>query len=160
MAKCKCVELATAYFRHYSDGCLNEVRHCETKRIMATGFWADIQNGEDSNRLLLKQHLRGSRRPSLQSTCNSLPEVAGSAPGGSIGSPDHSSAVLFNPSIRKTVCIYIVYFVWNLSVATSCRLAYLINVANSTDRSHALRCNTGNWQVIVFTWNSWPKPFK
>jgi len=36
VVKCKCVEVATAYFMHYSDNCLNEVYYCNTNRIMAT----------------------------------------------------------------------------------------------------------------------------
>jgi len=43
------------------------------------------------------------------------------------------------------------YFVWQPSVATSCRFASLINVAHSAYRPHALRCNAGNWQAIVDT---------
>ena len=55
-------------------------------------------------------------------------------------------------SLDSKVCVITTdCSVWQLSVATSCRLAYLINVAYSADRPHALRCSAGNWQAIVVT---------
>jgi len=93
----------------------------------------DIQAGQDPNWLPLRRHLRCSRRPCLQSTCSCLPEVAASAPGGATGSPDNSNAVLCSPSIQKALIIETDYFVWQLSVAASCRLAYLINAAHAAD---------------------------
>jgi hypothetical protein len=52
------------------------------------------------------------------------------------------------------------YFVWQLTVANSCRLAYLINVAHSAEHPHVLRCSAGNWQGIAVTENNGPKSFK
>jgi hypothetical protein len=97
VVECKCVEVATAYFRHYSYNCLKEVCPCDTSRIMAT-FRMDSTY---PNWMPMKQHPRGSKEPSLQSTCSSLTDVADSATGGAIGSPDHSNAVLFSHSVRK-----------------------------------------------------------